>query len=156
MGPELNLIPAPVVTLITAWLALPGQLFLALIQMIVVPLVIASIVRGLAANRDPRALKQIGMIALGFILLTTIIGTTTGIGLGQLIKPGLYINSELLSETVIANGAPLNSVQTEPPSLSAANMPDMLASLFPKNPMAPWSRVRCCKWCCLPPYWGLH
>lgn len=136
MGPELNLVPPAMVTLITAWLALPGQLFLALIQMIVVPLVIASVVRGLAANRDPRALKQIGMIALGFILLTTVIGTTTGIGLGQLIKPGLYINSELLSETVIANDVPPNHVPTEQRPLSAVDMPDMLVSLFPKNPMA--------------------
>ncbi len=50
LGPELGLVSERLVVIITAWLALPGQLFLALIQMIVVPLVVASVVRGLAAN----------------------------------------------------------------------------------------------------------
>ena len=50
LGPDLSLLSANTVQVITSWLALPGQVFLAIIQMIVVPLVIASIVRGLASN----------------------------------------------------------------------------------------------------------
>ncbi|GAB3102506.1 dicarboxylate/amino acid:cation symporter [Aestuariicella hydrocarbonica] len=133
LGPELNLIPQPVVTVITSWLALPGQLFLALIQMIVVPLVIASIVRGLAANRNPKALKQIGLFALGFILCTTVIGTVTGIGLAQLIKPGHHINSEALQESGLSPSANAPATQHFP---SAADMPGKMVSLFPHNPMA--------------------
>lgn len=133
LGPEMNLLPKPTVNVITSWLALPGQLFLALIQMIVVPLVIASIVRGLAANRNPKALKQIGLIAIGFILFTTILGTVTGIGLGQLIEPGHHINSEALQDTHLTD-----TVETAPTKNfpSAADMPDKVVSLFPKNPMA--------------------
>ncbi|MBU3068673.1 dicarboxylate/amino acid:cation symporter [Aestuariicella sp. G3-2] len=134
LGPELNLIPKPAVIVITSWLALPGQLFLALIQMIVVPLVIASIVRGLAANRNPKALKQIGLIAIGFILITTIIGTVTGIGLGQWIEPGHHINSESLETIELATATDGTPSQNSFPS--AADMPDKVVSLFPKNPMA--------------------
>lgn len=59
LGPDLGVIEPETVKVITAWLALPGQIFLVLIQMIVVPLVVASIVRGLAANNNPQALKKL-------------------------------------------------------------------------------------------------
>jgi len=38
--------------LIGEWLALPGNIFLALIQMIVIPLVFSSIVRGISASEN--------------------------------------------------------------------------------------------------------
>ena len=52
LGPSVGLVKPETGTLIGNWLAFPGQLFLATIQMIVIPLVIASVVRGLAASED--------------------------------------------------------------------------------------------------------
>lgn len=43
------------------WLALPGKLFLTLIQMVVIPLVIASIIRGLAASESLEQLCRTGL-----------------------------------------------------------------------------------------------
>ena len=40
---------------ITSWLALPGNLFLALVQMIVIPLVVASVVLGMSAAGKRRS-----------------------------------------------------------------------------------------------------
>ena len=49
---------APEIAAVSAtWLGLPGQLFLALIQMIVIPLVFASIIRGLAATENVDQLR---------------------------------------------------------------------------------------------------
>ena len=79
MGPDLGLLSSATVKIITAWLALPGQIFLAIIQMIVVPLVIASIVLGLAANNNPTAMKKNGIIALVFITLSTALAAAIGI-----------------------------------------------------------------------------
>ncbi|MFX4229065.1 MAG: dicarboxylate/amino acid:cation symporter [Porticoccaceae bacterium] len=132
LGPELGFLPRQTVTIITAWLALPGQLFLALIQMIVVPLVIASVVRGLASNSDPGALRNIGLAALAFILLTTAIGTTTGIGLGQIIQPGLRIDSAALGETIDIAGTERIAASGFP---AAEDVPERVIGLFPKNPM---------------------
>ena len=50
IGPSVGWVPERLGTTIGNWLALPGQLFLAAIQMIVIPLVFASIIRGLAAG----------------------------------------------------------------------------------------------------------
>lgn len=131
LGPDLGLFEQGTVKIITSWLALPGQLFLALIQMIVVPLVIASIVRGLAANNDPQALKKIGSIAIIFIIFTTISATAIGIGLAQLIQPGTYLQDMSLMDLPTAT---LHQTPAAFPGLD--EMPEKVLSLLPKNPLA--------------------
>ncbi|AWL13168.1 Proton glutamate symport protein [Saliniradius amylolyticus] len=131
LGPDLGWVPSGTVSIITAWLALPGQLFLAIIQMIVVPLVLASVVRGLAANNNPEALKKNGVIAIGFIFLSTALAAALGIILALNIQPGHYINAELLVNTDIA---PLTSSASSFPGL--ADLPDKVSALIPKNPLA--------------------
>ena len=59
------------------WLALPGRLFLVSIQMIVVPLVFASIIRGLSGGQDMVALKRLGLWATGIFLAATAIAAAS-------------------------------------------------------------------------------
>ncbi|MCC2616411.1 dicarboxylate/amino acid:cation symporter [Aestuariibacter halophilus] len=132
LGPDLHWFSNRTVNVITAWLALPGQLFLAIIQMIVVPLVLASVVRGLAANNNPDALKQNGIVAIVFILGSTAVAAATGISLALLIEPGSYIDAGTL---VDANAAPLTSVAAKGfPEM--AELPAKVSALIPKNPLA--------------------
>jgi L-cystine uptake protein TcyP (sodium:dicarboxylate symporter family) len=51
-GPAAGLVEPRTGVLIGNWLALPGQIFLAAIQMIVIPLVIASIVLGVTSSEN--------------------------------------------------------------------------------------------------------
>lgn len=132
LGPDLEWFEADSVSVVTAWLALPGQLFLAIIQMIVVPLVVASVVLGLAANNNPDALKQNGLIAIVFIFASTAIAAAVGIFLALNIQPGNYIDASAL---VDADIAPLtSSVASGFPSLS--ELPNKVSALVPRNPLA--------------------
>ncbi len=133
LGPNVGLVSETKVNTITAWLALPGQVFLALIQMIVVPLVLASIVLGLAANNNPDALKKIGVTALVFILFTTACATATGIGLAQLIQPGKYIQ---MSDFVEVSTGALPSATEASNFPNIADVPQKVLSLVPTNPLA--------------------
>ena len=132
LGPDLGWVSVSAVKNITAWLALPGQLFLAIIQMIVVPLVLASVVRGLAANSNPQALKQNGIIALLFIGVSTAIAAAVGIVLALQIQPGGYIDAGILSDI---QTAPLTSV-TAKGFPEIAELPGKVSALIPKNPLA--------------------
>lgn len=156
LGPDLQWVSAPTVSIITAWLALPGQVFLAVIQMIVVPLVIASIVRGLASNNNPAAMKQNGGIALIFIMASTALATIIGIGLALSIQPGQYVPSaelsiepgqyattvapsiqpgQLIPPTATDNAAaPIQAGAQGFPALD--ELPNKVLSLIPKNPLA--------------------
>ena len=66
IGPSFGLVDPQSGVVLGNWLAFPGRLSLASIQMIVVPLVFASIIRGLAANDDPEALKANGIRVVSF------------------------------------------------------------------------------------------
>ncbi len=132
LGPDLGLVSAAAVKTITSWLALPGQIFLAAIQMIVVPLVVASIVLGLAANNNPAAMKKNGLIAITFILLSTAIAAAIGIFLALNIQPGHFVDASSLVESGIAEGA--NIVAKGFPA--ASELPSKVSGLIPKNPLA--------------------
>jgi Na+/H+-dicarboxylate symporter len=132
LGPDLGLVSAAAVKTITSWLALPGQIFLAAIQMIVVPLVVASIVLGLAANNNPAAMKKNGLIAITFIFLSTAIAAAIGIFLALNIQPGNFVDASSLLESgvgqttqIVAKGFP-----------NAAELPEKVSGLIPKNPLA--------------------
>ena len=47
--------------IIAQWVKLPGTIFLSLIQMVVIPLVMSSIMLGIATAGDPEYLKKIGL-----------------------------------------------------------------------------------------------
>ncbi|XPF95725.1 dicarboxylate/amino acid:cation symporter [Colwellia sp. RE-S-Sl-9] len=132
LGPDLGLLSADTVKNITSWLALPGQVFLAIIQMIVVPLVLASIVLGLAANNNPDAMKKNGVIAILFIMFSTALAAIIGIALALNIQPGNFVDASALMEAgtdqvanVAAKGFP-----------SMADLPSKVSGLIPKNPLA--------------------
>lgn len=132
LGPDLGLVSSELVIPITAWLALPGQVFLAVIQMIVVPLVVASIVRGLAANNNPAAIKKNGLIALIFVVLSTAIAAVVGIVLALSIQPGQFVDASALVDvsTIPVTGNPVQSF----PAIS--DLPNKVSALIPKNPLA--------------------
>lgn len=132
LGPDLNLFSANVVKTITAWLALPGQVFLAVIQMIVVPLVLASIIRGLASNSDMSAIKRNGLSAVIFIALSTAVAVACGIIFALYLEPGNYIDASALKNE---NIAPLTSAIAKG-FPAVAEIPEKVSSLIPKNPLA--------------------
>jgi Na+/H+-dicarboxylate symporter len=140
LGPDIDLIAPQTALLIASWLALPGHLFLALIQMIVVPLVLASVMRGLTAASSASQLKRLGSYGGLFFLIMTIISSTVGIGIAQLIDPGSFIDASLiresagLTQTVIASPE-----QTQAQAISLSELPRQMVGLLPNNPLASFS-----------------
>src|SRR6056297_398983 len=81
-----------------SWLALPGHIFLTLIQMIVIPLILASIIRGIAASENFEQLKKMGTGLVVYFLFTTIIAVSIGVGITQFIKPGQYVDTSAFAQ----------------------------------------------------------
>ncbi|HSR62654.1 MAG TPA: dicarboxylate/amino acid:cation symporter [Gammaproteobacteria bacterium] len=133
LGPSVGLVARPTAAIIGNWLALPGQLFLVLIQMIVVPLVFASVIRGLAASENIEQLKRLGIFVVVFFIITTVIAIIIGVNLALLIKPGNYVDSQVLAATV---GDKANVTETAPAGIgSVAEIPEMVIGLLPTNPL---------------------
>ena len=107
-----------------------GDLFLRLLQMLVVPLIVSSLITGVTGMGDLRTLGSIGGRAIAFYLTTSFLAIVTGIVVVNIIRPGEGAVLALLEEG--AGGVLL----TEPPSSIGVVLWEQLESLIPKNPLA--------------------
>ena len=78
--------------IIGIWLALPGNIFLALIAIVLIPLVFSSIVGGLSGASSGNELRSVGLRLGAFILATTTIAAAIGVALAQWLRPGLALS----------------------------------------------------------------
>lgn len=140
LSPDTGWVEADVAIPIGEWLALPGNIFLAAIQMIVVPLILASIIRGIAAATDIEQLKSTGLWVVVYFIATTVMAIVIGIGLGLVLQPGTYIDASSLHQGG-AGGAAAQTVeqaseaveQQEP--VTIGTLPERLTDVLPTNPM---------------------
>ena len=88
IGPNFGLIPENTARTVGYWLAVPGHLFLGIIQMIVIPLIFSSVIRGLGASEDVERLKKLGLRVLVYFMITTTVAISIGIFLAHGLKPG--------------------------------------------------------------------
>jgi len=131
IGPSLGLVPEAIGTNIGNWLALPGQLFLAAIQMIVIPLVFASIIRGLAAGENLAQLKKLGLATVAYFVVTTAIAAALGLWIAQLVQPGIAVGEVMQAAAREAAGA--QQVPIDAPAWR--ELPQQLIALLPGNPL---------------------
>ena len=75
-----------------------GQLFLNLLLMIVVPLVFASLVVGVAGIGDIRKLGRIGLKSFAYCLVISAISVIIGLGLANTIRPGERIAPDIAAQ----------------------------------------------------------
>lgn len=130
LGPGAGLLTPATGVMVGNWLALPGQLFLVVIQMIVVPLVIASVIRGLAASENLEQLRRLGLVVTAFFVATTAIAAVIGLWVAGLLAPG-----ESLAGT-ISIAATAETASTAPAVPGVADLPAALISLLPGNPLS--------------------
>jgi Na+/H+-dicarboxylate symporter len=112
------------------WLDLPGQIFMRLVQMIMIPLIFASIISGIVANTSEN-LKSFGLRLLLYFVFTTVIAITIGLFVTLIMKPGQYF---FKLGGFPDNGEKLPIEATEQTSL-IENIPETISKLIPNNPL---------------------
>ncbi|RCW90608.1 dicarboxylate/amino acid:cation symporter [Winogradskyella arenosi] len=76
------------------WIDPFGTIFINLLKLIAVPLVLFSIIGGVANIGDPKSLGRMGGKTLGIYLLTTIMAISLGLVLVNVFKPGKLIDEQ--------------------------------------------------------------
>jgi len=136
LSPTAGALVAPeTANLVATWLALPGRVFLALIQMVVVPLVISSIILGIATSGNSEFLKRIGLRIVPYFVGTTAVAVVIGATIALWIAPGQYLGD-------VDPGSPGSSVRLpEPDTLGvqltpspARTLPEKIIEIIPTNP----------------------
>lgn len=76
------------------WIRPWGQLFIRLLQLIAIPLVFISLVKGVTGLKDISKFSRIGGKTVGIYLCTTVVAVLLGLTLGLIVKPGKLVNQE--------------------------------------------------------------
>src|SRR5690606_6962305 len=104
-------------TTIVATIRPIGQLYLKLIQMVVIPLVLTAVIKSFTSLDNPDTLKRIGVKTLFWLLITTTIGAAIGFGFAAIVNlgadfnlGGTYVKEITPIETVFLNFFPSNIV----------------------------------------------
>jgi len=126
----LALLPEKMVLPTGEWLALPGVIFLGLIQMVIIPLVVCSIILGIADSGSMDFVKRMGLRIVPYFIGTTIISITIGVLLVQTIKPGLAIDYEMVNTAISADSAS-NAISQK--TFSELTIPQRIGNLIPSN-----------------------
>ncbi|MBN8500140.1 MAG: dicarboxylate/amino acid:cation symporter [Sphingomonadales bacterium] len=104
------------------WLKLLSDIFLNLIKMLVAPLVLSTIVVGIAHMGDSAALGRIGFRAIAWFILASLISIGLGLIMVNLFQPGVG--------APIPDAAAAASAVGEVKELKAT---EFILSIFPKN-----------------------
>lgn len=122
------LVPENVAMNIAPWIALVGNIFLALIKMIVIPLVMSSIILGITSADNTETLKSLGIKIAPYFLFTTIVAVTLGVIIAYAIQPGTFVSQEILN-TISSTTVAIKDVTT----FNQVSLPDMIVELIPVN-----------------------
>ena len=110
------------------WVYVPGALFLGLVKMVVIPLVVCSIVTGIAASDDIAFLKDSGWrIALYFVGTTTV-AVMLAYAITNIVNPSAYVALETLVAAENQQPPDAAAIMAEP------DLPKMIVSMIPTNP----------------------
>ncbi|MBQ0733705.1 dicarboxylate/amino acid:cation symporter [Aquimarina celericrescens] len=129
LNPSLGIVAESFSDWLSNWLDLPGKVFLRLVQMVMIPLIFASIISGIVSN-NPEQLKTMGLRLLIYFVFTTAVAIMIGAALTLLMKPGVLVNElgglpGVEGEKIVTNGN-LPDFQ---------NIPQTISNLIPDNPL---------------------
>jgi Na+/H+-dicarboxylate symporter len=109
-----------------------GKIFLRLLFMLVIPLIFAALVLGVAGLGDLRSLGRMGLRTLAYTVTVSSIAVLIGLTLVNVLKPGAGISEEKRNQ-LLAQAAERGSTFTGG-SAPKTGM-DLLVQLVPDNPI---------------------
>ncbi|KAI5938078.1 Excitatory amino acid transporter 5 [Manis javanica] len=98
----------------------PGELLMRMLKMLILPLVVSSLMSGLA-SLDARTSRRLGILTVAYYLWTTFVAVIVGILMVSAIHPG----GAAQKETTERSGKPMMS--------SADALLDLIRNMFPAN-----------------------
>ena len=89
---------------ITDWIKPFGSMFINALKLIAVPLILASLIKGVSDLKDISSLSQMGLRTILTYLATTVIAVSIGLAIVNIFEPGKSIESETREELVQSYG----------------------------------------------------
>lgn len=108
-----------------------GDIFLRLLQMVVIPLIASAVASGVSGLARDRAFARLGIRTVGYYLLTTLLAVLTGLTLTHLIRPGESGGQP--AHTLLGLSAPAEQIHQALGERSGADFAAVLLRMIPVN-----------------------
>lgn len=82
------------------WIKPFGNIFINALKLIAVPLILASLIKGISDLKDISKLSKMGTRTILIYIVTTVIAVSIGLGMVNLIKPGSAISEDTRNELI--------------------------------------------------------
>ncbi|WP_166387113.1 MULTISPECIES: dicarboxylate/amino acid:cation symporter [unclassified Polaribacter] len=117
------------------WVKPFGTIFINLLKLIAVPLILASLIKGISDLKDISKIKKMGIRTMIIYMLTTLVAIIIGLGIVNVVKPGVGMSADTI-EKIKAKYETSSDVVDKLTKASAQSNTGPLQSLvdiFPSN-----------------------
>ena len=87
---------------ISDWIKPFGTIFINALKLIAIPLILASLIKGISDLKDISKLSKMGGVTITTYIITTVIAVSIGLAIVNVIKPGNSISEETRTELLSA------------------------------------------------------
>ena len=120
-------------TFIVNWIKPFGTIFINLLKLIAVPLILASLIKGVSDLKDISKLSQMGGRTIITYLITTVVAVSIGLAIVNIIKPGYSITEDTRNELVESYKGDADSRIAQAEEQKSAGPLKALEDLVPSN-----------------------
>ena len=89
-------------SLVIDWIKPFGTIFINSLKLIAIPLILASLIKGVSDLKDITKLSRMGGRTVLLYMITTVTAVTIGLGIVNLVKPGNTVSDQTREELVAA------------------------------------------------------
>jgi proton glutamate symport protein len=89
---------------VVAWIKPWGTIFINLLKLIAIPLIVASLIKGVSDLDDIRQLSRLGTRTLGLYILSTLLAVSLGLIIVNLAQPGSFIEEGTRTDLMASFG----------------------------------------------------
>jgi len=117
------------------WIKPFGTIFINLLKLIAVPLILASLIKGISDLKDTSKIKKMGARTIIIYVLTTVVAIVIGLGIVNVVKPGEGMSAETIDKikTKYENSAGVADKLTKASAQNDAGPLQALVDIFPSN-----------------------
>ncbi|MCT8340250.1 dicarboxylate/amino acid:cation symporter [Flavobacteriaceae bacterium TK19130] len=115
------------------WIKPFGTIFINALKLIAVPLILASLIKGVSDLKDISSLSQMGLRTILTYVITTVIAVSIGLGVVNVVKPGATIGEDTRDELVEAYGGDAELKRQDAQRQKEAGPLQALVDLVPEN-----------------------
>jgi Na+/H+-dicarboxylate symporter len=120
---------------VSDWIKPFGTIFINLLKLIAVPLILASLIKGVSDLKDISKIKTMGLRTISIYIVTTLVAIMIGLGIVNTVKPGEGMSAETIEkikEKYVSSDGVVDKINKANNQAEAGPL-QALVDIFPKN-----------------------